>query len=233
MNLHVLTVALVITLLFVPFVAFAQSGQEYQILKSDKSETFAFPSFAANMDADSPLTYTYDTPKGPSWIFTITNNLTYAAGEDSRTIIRLQEPAPSEKYIEIAMYGGEAMKFWVAVNLPEAGYARLYSQEISGWSRDTSITLSHVSTSGLSVSDGRRTVVDRFDTDGFSLASVAVYGKDDPLDPDNAVGGIITFDILFGSFEDSPIFLVPALVTAGIGGVVIALLVMKKRRPSD
>lgn len=202
-------------------------------MKSDRSESFAFPYSAANLDIDSPLRYTYDSPKGPSWIFTIANSLTYAQGEDTKTIVRLEEPAPSEKYIEIAMYGGDQMKYWVAVNLPDGGYARLYSQEVNGWSRENPISLSHVSGSGLSVTDGKRIVVDRFDLDEFNLGSVSVYGKDDPASPENAVGGAITFDILFGSFQESPLYLVPAIVMAGVGGVVIALLLFKKRKSSD
>lgn len=212
--------------------AFGQ-GQQYQILKSDRSETFVFPYTAANMEADIPLTYAYEEPRGPSWIFTITNNLTYAEGEDSKTVIRLQEPAPSEKFIEIAMYGGDSKQFWVAVNMPEAGYARLYSQTINGWSKDNAVSLSHVSTAGLSVTDGKRIVVDRFDLDGFNVGSISVYGKDEVSSEDNAVGGTIQFDILFGSFGDSPLYLVPAIVMAGVGGLIISLLLFKKRKSSE
>lgn len=216
-----------------PIIAVAQNNQEYQVLKSQSSETFAFPFSAANTESDSPLTYTYETPRGPSWIFTITNNLTYTEGEEAKSVVRLQEPPPSEKYIEVALYGGDSRKFWVAVNLPEAGYARLYSQEANGWSSEEPISLSHVSTSGLSVTDGRRIIVDRFDMDGFTVGSVSVYGKDEAAAPANAIGGTITFDILFGSFEQSPLYLVPALATAGIGGAVITLLIIKKRKASE
>ena len=219
-------------MLLLPGLAFAQS-QEYQLVKSDNSETFAFPYSAANQDIDSPLTYTYEAPRGPSWIFTISNDLTYMQDNNSKIVIRLQEPAPSEKYIEVAMYGGDAMKFWVAVNMPEAGYARLYSQEVTGWSRDNPISLSHVSTSGLSVTDGKRIILDRFDLDGFTVGSVSVYGKDETTSPANAIQGNITFDILFGSFEESPLYLIPAVVMAGVGGLVISLLLFKKRKPSD
>lgn len=230
--MYLVIVPLVVMLLLLPIHAIGQS-QQYQVLKSDRSETFAFPYSAANLYADSPLTYTYDSAKGPSWIFTITNNLTYAPGEDSKTIVRLEEPEPSEKYIEIAMYGGDQMKYWVAVNLPGEGYAKLYSQELNGWTRENAISLSNVATAGLSVTDGKRIVVDRFDLGGFNIGSVTVYGKDDASSPANAVGGTMTFDLLFGSFEDSPLYLVPAIVMAGVGGVVIVLLLFKKRKASD
>lgn len=218
-------------LLFLPVIAFAQS--QYVIVKSERNELFAFPFSAANRERGSPLVYTYDVPKGPTWIVSLTNNLTYVPDDDSKTVIRLNEPAPSEKFIEIAMHGGEAMKFWIAVNIPGTGYAQLYSKESSGWSTESAIVISHVSTSGLSVTDGKRIILDRFDLDGFTVGSIAVYGKDDASSPTNAVAGNISFDILYGNFQESPLYLVPALVTVGVGGIIAALLVVKKRKPSD
>jgi hypothetical protein len=202
-------------------------------VKSERNEVFAFPYSASNQDVDSPLVYNYEVPKGPTWIITLVNNLTYVEDDNSKTIVRIQEPEPSEKFIELAMYGGENMKFWIAVNIPGTGYARLYSKNSSGWSTDSPIVISHVSTSGLSVTDGKRIILDRFDLDGFTVGSVAVYGKDEATSPINAVRGNITFDLLFGNFQDSPLYLVPALVTVGIGGIIAALLVVKKRKPSD
>lgn len=230
--MHTASVPLLIAMLFLPSVAFAQN-QQYEIIRSERNEMFAFPYSAANRDSESPLVYSYDVPKGPTWIMSLTNNLTYVADDNSKMVVRLQEPAPSEKFIEIAMYGGEAMKFWIAVNIPGTGYAQLYSKDSSGWSTESSIVISHVSTSGLSVTDGKRIILDRFDLDGFTVGSVAVYGKDEAGDPVNAVRGNVTFDIIFGNFEESPLYLVPALVTAGIGGIIATLLVVKKRKPSD
>ncbi|HKU48653.1 MAG TPA: hypothetical protein VJP79_01765 [Nitrososphaera sp.] len=223
---------LIVVLLLLPTLAFAQA-QDYQVVKSDRSETFTFPFSAANQDVDSPLVYNYDTPKGPSWILSITNGLDYSSDENSKVIIRIQEPAPSEKYIDIAMYGGEAKKFWVAANLPGTGYARLYSKDVEGWSTESPIAISHADTSGLSITDGKRIILDRFDVSGFTVGSISVYGKDESTSPPNAEGGQLQFDILYGSFQDSPLFLVPGLVTAGIGAVIVTLLVVKKRKPTD
>lgn len=225
-------IALIVAMLIMPGIAVAQD-QEYQLIKSESSETFAFPYEAANHEMDAPLVYTYDKPKGPSWILSITNNLTYSSADNAKTIVRVQEPAPSEKYIEIAMYGGEARKFWVAVNKPEAGYAKLYDNKVNGWSTESSIALSHVDTGGLSVTDGKRIIIDRFNMEGFTVGSISVYGRDDAAAPPNASEGKITFDILYGSFRESPLYLVPALVMAGIAGLVVTLLVIKKRKPSD
>lgn len=231
-ELYAVLVAVLFVMLLLPAQVFAQNEQ-YEIIKSDRNELFAFPYTASNQDYDSPLVYTYEVPKGPTWILSVVNNLTYVPDDNSKTIIRIQEPAPSEKFIDVAMYGGEAMKFWIAVNMPGTGYARLYAKNSSGWSTESPIVISHVSTSGLSVTDGKRIILDRFDLDGFNVGSVSVYGKDEAASPINAVSGNITFDILFGNFQDSPLYLVPAIVTAGIGGIIATLLVVKKRKPSD
>ncbi|HJS82446.1 MAG TPA: hypothetical protein VJ742_06380 [Nitrososphaera sp.] len=230
--MYAVSISLVLALLFSPFIALAQS-QEYELIKTDRSETFVFPYSAANRDLDDPLIYNYDSPKGPSWILSIANNLTYAADESAKTIIRIKEPAPSEKFIEIAMYGGDAMKFWIAVNLPGTGYARLYSNDVNGWSTESAISISHAATAGLSITDGKRIIIDRFDMDGFNVGSVSVYGKDETTSPANAHAGDIRFDILFGSFEDSPLYLIPAIATGGIGGIIAILLIVKRRKPSD
>jgi hypothetical protein len=215
-----------------PGSALAQT-QQYQVLKSKGSESFAFPADAANRSLDDPLVYTYDSQKGPNWILSITNTLSYAPGNDSKVIIRIKEPAPSEKFIEIAMYGGNSMAYWVAVNVPGEGYARLYSQPANGWSRENAIAVSNVATAGLTATDGKRIILDRFDMNGFNVGSISVYGKDDSSSADNATSGELRFDLLFGSFEESPLYLVPALVMAGVGGVVISLLILKKRKPED
>ncbi len=218
-------------MLFLPLAASAQ--QEYQLVKSDRVETFAFPYSAANRDYGNPLVYTYDEPKSPSWILTIQNSLSYVPGNDAKVITRIQEPAPSEKYIEIAMYGGEFKRFAVSANMPELGYQRLYANDRGGWSTENPIAVSHSENGGLTVTDGKRIVVDRFNLEGFAVGSIAVYGKDEPVSPANSNAGDIRYEILFGSFEESPLYIVPAAVMAGIGAVIVSLLIFKKRKPSD
>ncbi|MGH9991553.1 MAG: hypothetical protein ACREAZ_02775 [Nitrososphaera sp.] len=225
---------IVTVLLLLPLLPTLHGSQdEYLLVKSDRSESFFLPFSAANRGPDDPLVYTYDEPKSPSWILSIRNNLSYVPDESSKAIVRIEEPAPSEKYIEIAMYGGESRKYWVAVNMPEVGYGRLYANDLNGWSSDNPLVVAHGDTVGLTVSDGKRTVVDRFEIDGFAVGAIAVYGRDEVTSPANAYQGQMTFDIIFGSFEDSPIYLVPAAVMAGIGSLVVGLLIFKKRRPSE
>jgi hypothetical protein len=236
MRLDVVVIIIVgviaVLMLFLPALAFAQGKEDYQVVKSERSESFVIPYSAANRNESDPLVYTFDQPKQPSWILGIQNNLSYVPREGARTIIKIQEPAPSEKYIEIAIYGDQSKRFWFAVNTPEAGYARLYDSE-DGWSTEGTISVSHTENAGLSVTNGQRTVVDRLDVNGFAAASIAVYGNDGNMTLANAYAGDITFEILYGSFEQSQLFYVPAASMAVIGGIIIGLLILKKRKPSD
>jgi hypothetical protein len=223
---------LAVSLFLVPALAFAQSQEDFQVVKTERSESFVLPYTAVNRNEQDPLVYTFDQPKQPNWIFAIQNNVSYIPREGARTIIKIQEPAPSEKFIELAIYGDQSMRYWVAVNTPEAGYARMYDSEM-GWSTEQPISLTYTENSGLTVTNGQRTVVDRLDVGGFAAASIEVYGNDRNSTLANAYAGDIAFEVLFGRIDQSPIYLVPAAVMAGIFGLVAGLLILKKRKPSD
>ncbi len=220
-----LLAALISFLIIMPTVAMAQDYQEF---KTDKSESFTLSYDASNRDEDNPLVYTFDEPKDASWIMTIRNNLEYVQNNDSKTVIRFQEAAPSEKYIELVMYGGESKRYWVAFNTEETGYARMYD-ELNGWSTDAPISVTSVDNSGITVTNGRRIVVDRLDVEGFALSSIAVYGNDDNKTTANAFSGSISFEILHGRFDQSSLYYVPLGVTAGVGALIAGLLIFNKR----
>ena len=222
----------VLMLLLLPALAFAQSQEDFQVVKTERSESFVLPYTAVNRNEQDPLVYTFDEPKQPNWIFSIQNNVSYIPREGARTIIKIQEPAPSEKFIELGIYGDQSMRYWVGVNTAEAGYARIYDSE-NGWSTEQPISVTHTENSGLIITNGQRTVVDRLDVDGFAAASIEVYGNDRNSTLANASAGDIAFDILFGRFDQSPIYFVPIAVGVGIFGLVAGLLVLKRRKPSD
>jgi hypothetical protein len=230
--MHIALGVIVASVLLMPVLAFAQTQENFQVVKSERSETFVLPYTAANRNQQDPLVYAFDEPKQPNWIVAIQSNLSYVPREGARTIIKLQEPTPSEKYIELAIYGDQSMRFWVAVNTPEAGYARLYDSE-NGWSAEQPISMTHTENGGLTVTNGERTVVDRLDVNGFAIGSIQVYGNDRNSTLANTYAGDVLFQVLYGSFEQSPIYFVPAAVGAGIFGLVIGLLILKKRKPSD
>ena len=101
---------LAVSMLLLPALAFAQSQEDFQVVKTERSESFALPYTAVNRNEQDPLIYTFDEPKQPNWIVTIQNNVSYVPREGARTIIKIQEAAPSEKYIELAIYGDQSKR---------------------------------------------------------------------------------------------------------------------------
>ena len=116
---HFFVTTLIFLLILTPALTFGQNMQItssqssiYDVIKTKKSEQFVFPYTASNNDRRNPLIYTYDKPKNTNWILSIQNNMSYNSMQGAKTIIRLQEPPPSEKFIEIAMFGDTNKKFW-------------------------------------------------------------------------------------------------------------------------
>ena len=235
---HILPLLLIIVLIFVPTLTFAQSQQqsilqrEYQVIKTKNSERFVLPFTAANNDRKNPVVYVYEKPKITNWILTVQNNLSYAIRQDAKVIIILKEPPPSEKFIEIAMFSDVSKKFWAAINTHDAGYIRIYDRNTDGWSRDQPIVIAHANNQGLSITNGKRIIVDRLSVNGFNIGSIAVYGKDDPQSPINTYAGNISFDVTFGNLANSPIYYLPLGMLLGVGGTVIGFLMLKKRDKS-
>jgi hypothetical protein len=238
MKSYLLSVLLIIVI-FTPLLSSGQTQQQlnhpqgkYQVIKTKNSEQFVLPYTASNDDRKHPLIYSYDNPKGLNWILTIQNNLSYAIRQDAKTIVKLQEPIPSEKFIEVAMFGDISKKFWVAVNTNESGYMRLYDESGSnGWSRDQPVIIAHGNNQGLTITNGKRIVVDKLSLDGFTLGSIVVYGKDDSDSPLNTYGGNLSFDVIYGNPAESPLYYLPVGMLIGVGGLVIGLVIFKKRKP--
>ena len=206
--------------------------ENFDVTKSKSHESFVVPFSASNTDRKNPVIYTYEIPKDVSWILGIENNMTYNNSSESKTIIKLMENQPSEKFIELAMFE-QNEKFWIAVNTNESGYIRVHEQDTDGWSRDEPIMVAHANNQGLTVTNGKRIVIDRLSLDGFSLGSIAIYGKDDTDSPINTVDGYLSFDLLYGNPRDSPLYFLPIIMLVLVGGVVFYLLKIKKRDRDD
>jgi hypothetical protein len=230
---------IIFIIIFVPILSFAQNQQQsvmqhqYQVVKTKNNERFVLPFTAANSDRKNPIVYVYEKPKITNWILTIQNNLSYAVRQDAKAIVILKEPPPSEKFIEIAMFSDVSKKFWAAINTHDAGYIRVYERNSDGWSRDQPIIIAHANNQGLSITNGKRIIVDRLSVNGFNLGSIAVYGKDDLQSPINTYAGNISFDVAFGELTNSPIYYLPLGMLVGVGGTVVVFLVVKKRDKSQ
>lgn len=239
MKRYLLSVLLII-IIFTPLLSSGQNQQQqlnlpqdkYQIIKTKNSEQFVLPYTVSNDDRKNPMIYTYDESKSENWILTVLNNLSYAIRPDAKTIVKLQEPVPSEKFIEIAMFGDVSKKFWVAVNTNETGYMKLYDESgTNGWSQEQPIIIAHGNNQGLTVTNGKRIVIDKLSLDGFTLGSIVVYGKDNSDSPLNAYGGDLSFNVIYGNPAESPLYYLPVGMLVGVGGLVIGLVIFKKRKP--
>jgi len=206
--------------------------ENFDVTKSKSHESFVVPFSASNTDRKNPVIYTYEIPKDVSWILGIDNNMTYNNSSESKTIIKLMENQPSEKFIELAMFE-QNEKFWIAVNTNESGYIRVHEQDTDGWSRDEPIMVAHANNQGLTVTNGKRIVIDRLSLDGFSLGSIAIYGKDDTDSPINTLSGYLSFDLTYGNPRDSPLYFLPIIMLVLVGGIVFYLLKIKKRDRDD
>jgi hypothetical protein len=206
--------------------------KNFDVTKSKSHESFVVPFSASNTDRKNPVIYTYEIPKDVSWILGIENNMTYNNSSESKTIIKLMENQPSEKFIELAMFE-QNEKFWIAVNTNESGYIRVHEQDTDGWSRDEPIMVAHANNQGLTVTNGKRIVIDRLSLDGFSLGSIAIYGKDDTDSPINTLDGYLSFDLTYGNPRDSPLYFLPVIMLVLVGGIVFYLLKIKKRDRDD
>ncbi len=207
---------------------FESTEENLNVTKSKSHERFVVPFSASNTDRKNPVIHTYEIPKDVSFMLSIENNMTYNNSSEAKTIIKLMENKPSEKFIELAMYE-QNTKFWVAVNTNESGYIRVHEQDTDGWSRDEPIMVGHANNQGLTITNGKRIVIDRLSLDGFSLGSIAIYGKDDTDSPINTVDGYLSFDLLYGNPRDSPLYFLPIIMLVLVGGIVFYLLKIKKR----
>ena len=201
----------------------------HDVIKTRNSERFIVDSDASNNYRRQPLIYNFSKPIPTNWQLTIQNNLSYLDSENAKTVVRIQEPAPSDKFIELAMFSDKTGKFWAAVNTKESGYIRVYERDQDGWSRDQPIFVAHANNQGLTITNGKRIIIDKLSVDDFVVGSVSIYGKDELGGPDNSNSGTISFDILFGNPSESPLYYLPLIKIVVIGSIVLVLLIRKKR----
>lgn len=221
-------IAFVLFLIF-PIVSISGQNSIHDIINTKNSERFVVDYDASNTYRRQPLVYDFSKPIPTNWQLTIQNNLTYSNSENAKTVIKIQEPAPSEKFIELAMFSDKTGKFWAAINTNESGYIRVYEREKDGWSRDQPIFVAHANNQGLTITNGKRIIIDKLSVNDFVVGSVSIYGKDELTDPDNSISGTISFDILFGNPAESPLYYLPLITMIAIGSIVLVLIIRKKR----
>lgn len=208
---------------------YGQGSEITNVTSTKHSESFNVSFNSSNTDIKNPVVHSFAKPIPTNWQIIIQNNLAYFSSPNAKTIIRILEPPPSEKFIELGMFGGNSSKFWAAVNTRDSGYIRVYERSTDGWSRDQPIFVAHANNQGLTITNGKRIIIDRLSINDFLLNAIEVYGKDRPEDPSNSFSGYISFNIIYGNPSDSPIYYVPLVMLILVGGILIILLLKKKR----
>ena len=194
-----------------------------------KYETITIPYTAANAVLLSPERYEFPTNHLANWILSIQNNLEYdEKNPEAKIVLRLKENPEDTDFVEIAMLSPPSNILWIAVANEEIGYMRLY-KNTNAWFADKSISLSFVQNERLSVNNGQRIVLDRLRIGPFTLNTVEVYGREDSDSDVSVFGGELVLDVLSGNPLDNPILMVPPIVAVITAGIILTLLIIKKR----
>ncbi|NOJ28636.1 MAG: hypothetical protein DA328_00525 [Nitrososphaeraceae archaeon] len=220
----------------VPVVSFGQINSNpsttaitpLHVFKNKNSEIFSLPFDIGDFDRKNSYTYKFDSPIEGNWILNIRNNLSYYDSPEVKTIIKLNEMLPSEKFIEVGMSGDQS-RFWVGVNTNSTGYLRIYEATTGGWTTEKPMVISYGNNQGLTITNGKRIIIDRLSLDGFNLASLSIYGKEDSDSINNVYSGTMDFELFFGNPRDSPTYFLPFIMLGLVGGVLAILLYKKKR----
>jgi hypothetical protein len=222
---------LTLSIIYYPSLSFSQSNDspKFQVLNKNTDIRITFPYTASNHDRKNPSDYIFKEPILNDWNLFINNNISYSTSPEAKTVIQFKEPYPSEKFIELTMFGDKSKKFSIAVNTKESGRLQVYQNNFDGWSLDNPVVVTSGVDQGISITNGKRIVVDKLSLNGFNLGSINVYGKDEPQFPNSTLKGSIQFEAIFGHPAQSYIYYMPLIVLVGVGGIVIFLLKTKKR----
>ena len=163
-----------------------------------------------------------------SWQVTIDNNLIYANPEGN-AVLRLYDEQTADEFIEVGMGPQPDNKFWVAVQTPKEGYVIVHRDLDRGWYPEAKSIISYTDRAGLTVNNGARIVVTNLDIGQFAINSYSVHGKQGSTDPPAINSGSMIIEFLSGDPAKNTFALFPFYMAAGVGSIVIALLLITKR----
>jgi hypothetical protein len=176
---------------------------------------------------DAP-TIILDDVHSVSWQVTIDNNLIYANPEGN-AVLRLYDEQTADEFIEIGMGPQPDNKFWVAVQTPKEGYVVVHRDLDRGWYPEAKSIISYTDRAGLTVNNGARIVVTNLDIGQFAINSYSVHGKQGSTDPPAINSGSMIIEFLSGDPAKNTFALFPFYMAAGVGSIVIVLLLITKR----
>lgn len=208
---------------------------------------FVYPAFAQETNNPSLIIDTLEIPSGEfntvlreapirvlddvhiiSWQVTIDNNLSYA-NPDGNAVLRLYDQETDEEFIEMGMGSEPDNKFWVAVQTPKEGYIVVHKDLDRGWYPQAKSIISYTDRAGLTVNNGARIVVTNLDIGKFAIDSYSVHGMDGSTDPPAVSSGSMIVEFLSGDPGKNKFALLPFYMAAGMGVIVGALFLTKKR----
>lgn len=163
-----------------------------------------------------------------NWQLNVKNQVAYA-NPQGNAVIRLYDGEDRTKFIEIGMGSPPDMKFWVAVQNPELGYAVLHDQKQGGWNRDDEIIAVYSDQNGLTIHNGKRIVISNLSLDYYKIKDFSVYGMESSTDPPATNSGDLILNIVSGNPAANPLFYLPYILAASIGVIIVILLKTKKR----
>lgn len=163
-----------------------------------------------------------------SWQVTIDNNLIYSH-PNGNAIFRIYDEESVDEFIEVGMGSQPDNKFWVAVQTPKEGYVVVHRDLDRGWYPQAKSIISYTERAGLTVNNGARIVVTNLDIGVFGIGSYSVHGLEGSTDPPSVNSGSMTVEFLSGDPSKNVFALFPFYIAAGVGVVVGALFLTKKR----
>ena len=218
---HLLVMILISGVLVTP--AFAQEVNPSLII-----DTIEIPSDEFNRVLRDAPVVPLDDIHAVSWQVTVDNNLLYA-NPDGNAVFRLYSAESVDEFIEVGMGAIPDNKFWVAVQTPKEGYIVVHSDLDRGWYPEAKTIISFTDRAGLTVNNGARIVVTNLDIGEFAIGSYSVHGMEGSTDPPAVNSGSLIMEFLSGDPSKNMFAMFPFYVAAGIGVLVGALFLTKKR----
>ena len=216
--------ALILLSGFITLPVFAEQSKNPTLI----IDTIEIPSYEFNKILRDTDIITMQRTHSIAWQVTIDNNLLYA-NPDGNAVLRLYDKDNPEKIVEIGMGSQPHEKFWIAVQTPKEGYVVVHSDLERGWSPESKTIISYTERAGLTVNNGARIVVSNLDIGIFAINSYSVHGMESPTDPPAVNSGSMIVEFISGDPAKNPFALFPFYVAAGVGILVGALYLTKKR----
>ena len=204
--------------------AFAQDAKNPSLL----IDTIEIPASEFNRVLRDAPVVNLDNTHATSWQVTIDNNLIYA-NPNGNAVFRVYDQESPDEFIEMGMGSQPDNKFWVAVQTPKEGYVVVHRDLDRGWYPNAKSIMSYTDRAGLTVNNGARIVVTNLDIGTFAINSYSVHGLEGSTDPPAVNAGSFIAEFLSGDPAKNVFALLPFYIAAGVGVIVGALFLTKKR----